>query len=117
MTPILVILSASFQCRFFLTLLVSTQVCAALADMNGMVTMGFLTYCLSNAPAISLPVVAVTIDTVIAVAILVVCINFTLSRTGFSEAPVVTMLPLYFHPNVICVSENLSKPRSLDTLS
>ena len=43
--------------------------------MNGMVIMGFLTYCLINELAISLQVVAVTIDTVIAMAILVVCIN------------------------------------------
>ena len=69
MIPILVLLSASFQCRFFLTFLVSTQVCATLAIM------GFLTYCLINELAISLQVVAVTIDTVIAMAILVVCIN------------------------------------------
>ena len=75
MTPILVKLSASFLCRFFLTFVVSTQVCAALPDMNGMVIMGFLTYCLCNAPAISLQVVAVTIDTVISMAILVVSIH------------------------------------------
>ena len=43
--------------------------------MNGMVIIGFLTYCLINELAISLQVVAVTIDTVIAMAILVVCIN------------------------------------------
>ena len=39
-----------------------------------MVIMGFLTYCLINELAISLQVVAVTIDTVIAMAILVVSI-------------------------------------------
>ena len=43
--------------------------------MNGMVIMGFLIYCLISELAISLQVVAVTIDTVIAMAILVVCIN------------------------------------------
>ena len=43
--------------------------------MNGMVIMVFLIYCLINEPAISLQVVAVTIDTVIAMAILVVSIN------------------------------------------
>ena len=74
MIPILVELSASVQCRFFLTFPVSTLVCATLAVMIGMVIMGFLTYCLINELAISLQVVAVTIDTVIAMAILVVSI-------------------------------------------
>ena len=74
MISISVLLSASVQCRVFLTFLVSTQVCATLAVMIGMVIMGFLTYYLTYALAISLQVVAVTIDTVIAMAILVVCI-------------------------------------------
>ena len=43
--------------------------------MNVMVIMGLLTYCLINELAISLLFVAVTIDTVIAMAILVVSIN------------------------------------------
>ena len=75
MIPVLVKLSVSFQCRFFPTFLVSTQVCATVAVMNGMVIIGFLTYCLIYERAISLLVVAVTIDTVIAMAILVVSIN------------------------------------------
>ena len=73
MIPILVKLSVSFQCRLFLPFLVSTQVCATVAVMNGMVITGFLTYCLIYERAIPLLVVAVTIDTVIAMAILVVC--------------------------------------------
>ena len=75
MILILVLLSASFQCRFFLTFVVSSQVCAAQAVMNGMIITGFLTYCLIYALVISLQVVGVTRDTVIAMAILVVCIN------------------------------------------
>ena len=43
--------------------------------MNGMVIIAFLTYCLIYERAISLLVVAVTIDTVIAMARLVVSIN------------------------------------------
>ena len=94
MIPILVKLSSSFQCRFFLTSLVSTQVCATLAIM------GFLTYCLINELAISLQVFALTIDTVIAMAIPVVGLTFTLSITGFFEVPVATILLLYLHPTV-----------------
>ena len=94
MIQILVVLSASFQCPFFLTSLVSTHVCATLAIM------GFLTYCLINELAISLHVVFVTIDTVIAMAIPVVGLTFTLSITGFFEVPVATILLLYLHPTV-----------------
>ena len=61
--------------------------------MNGMVIMGFLTYCLINELAISLLVVAVTIDTVIAMAILVVSINLYPIHDWLFEAPVATMLP------------------------
>ena len=57
--------------------------------------MGFLTYCLINELAISLQVVAVTIDTVIAMAIPVVGLTFTLPRAGFFEVPVATILLLY----------------------
>ena len=65
-----------------------------------MVIMGFLTYCLINELAMSLQVVAVTIATVIAMAIPVVGLTFTLSRTGYLEAPVATILLLYLHPTV-----------------
>ena len=57
--------------------------------------MGFLTYCLIKELAISLQVVAVTIATVIAMAIPVVGLTFTLSITGFFEVPVATILLLY----------------------
>ena len=68
--------------------------------MNGRVFMGFLTYCLIYELAISLQVVAVTIDTVIAMAIPVVVFTFNLSRTGFFEVPVATILLLYLDPTV-----------------
>ena len=45
--------------------------------------------------AISLQVVAVTIDTVIAMAIPVVGLTSTLPRAGFLEVPVATILLLY----------------------
>ena len=57
--------------------------------------MGFLTYCLINELVIYLQVVAVTIDTVIAMAIPVVGLTFTLPRADFLGVPVATILLLY----------------------
>ena len=62
--------------------------------------MGFLTYCLIKELAISSQVVAVIIDTVIAMAIPVVGLTFTLPRTGFFEVLVATILLLYLYATV-----------------
>ena len=80
--------------------------------MNVMVIMGLLTYCLIYELAISLLVVAVTTDTVIAMAILVVSINlYPIQDWHFwsSCGHHVTLLLTHF-------SQSLSKPWSLDTL-